>query len=43
MKIVASTLLALSLIAGTIAPASAYSGSLIERLDHDQRGGHGGG
>ena len=43
MKIVASTLVALSLIAGTVAPAAAYSGSTIERLDRDHRGGHGGG
>jgi hypothetical protein len=43
MKIVASTLVALSLIAGTVAPVAAYSGSVIERLDQDQRGGHGGG
>jgi hypothetical protein len=43
MKIVASTLVALSLIAGTVAPAAAYSGSTIERLDRDHRGGHGSG
>jgi hypothetical protein len=43
MKLIASTLVALSVIAGTVAPAAAYSGSTIERLDRDQRGGHGGG
>ena len=43
MKIIASTLIALSLVAGAVGPAAAYSGSNIERLDTDQRGGHGGG
>jgi len=43
MKIIASTLLVLSVIAGAVAPAAAESNSIIERLDRDQRGGHGGG
>ena len=43
MKILASTLVALSVIAGTVAPAAAYSGSQVERLDREQRGGHGSG
>jgi len=43
VKLLASTLVALSVIAGTVAPAAAYSGSQIERLDRDQRGGHGSG
>ena len=43
MKLIASTLVALSVLAGSVAPAAAYSGSQVERLDHDQRGGHGGG
>lgn len=40
MKTILSAIVALSFVAGA-APASAYSGSLIERLDQDRRGGHG--
>jgi hypothetical protein len=36
-------LLLLSIIAGAVAPAAAEFNSTIERLDRDQRGGHGGG
>ncbi len=43
MKTILSALVALSFVAGAVAPAAAaaYSGSLIERLDQDRRGGHG--
>lgn len=43
MKIIASTLLLLSGIAGAVAPAAAEFNSTLERLDRDHRGGHGGG
>ncbi len=43
MKTILSAIVALSFVAGAVAPASAYSGSLIERLDQDRRGGHGNG
>jgi len=41
MKLIVSALVALSFLAGAIAPAAAYSGSMIERLDQEGRGGHG--
>jgi hypothetical protein len=41
MKTILSALVALSFVAGAVAPAAAYSGSLIERLDKEGRGGHG--
>ena len=41
MKVIVSALVALSFLTGAIAPASAYSGSLIEQLDKEGRGGHG--
>ena len=40
MKVIVSALVAL-LLTGAIAPAAAYSGSLIEQLDKEGRGGHG--
>ena len=45
MKTIVSAFVALTFIAGAVAPAAAaaYSGSLIERLDQDRRGGHGNG
>ena len=45
MKTILSAIVALSFVAGAVAPAAAaaYSGSLIERLDQDRRGGHGNG
>ena len=44
MKIIASTIVALTILTGSVATAFAapYSGSTFERLDQDQRGGHGG-
>jgi hypothetical protein len=42
MKILISALVALSFVAGAVAPAAAYSGSVFERLDKDGRGGHNG-
>ncbi len=41
MKTILSAIVALSFVAGAVAPAAAYSGSLIERLDKERRGGHG--
>jgi hypothetical protein len=41
MKTILSALVALSFIAGAVAPASAYDFS-IKQLDRDQRGGHAG-
>jgi hypothetical protein len=43
MKTLASALVALTLVAGAVAPAAAYEGSLIQQLDKDGRGGHHGG
>ncbi len=40
MKTILSALVALSFLAGAVAPAAAYEGSLIERLDKEGRGGH---
>jgi hypothetical protein len=41
MKTLVATLVALSFVAGTVAPAAAYYGSILERLDKQGRGGHG--
>ncbi len=41
MKLIVSALVALSFLAGAVAPAAAYSGSMIEQLDKEGRGGHG--
>jgi hypothetical protein len=41
MKTLVATLIALSFVTAAVAPATAYSGSLIERLDKEGRGGHG--
>ena len=40
MKIIASALIALSMLAGAVAPAAAYEGSVIQQLDKEGRGGH---
>jgi hypothetical protein len=40
MKTIASALVALSFLAGAVAPAAAYQGSIIEQLDKEGRGGH---
>jgi hypothetical protein len=42
MKTIVSAFLALSFLAGAVAPAAAdwYDGSVIERLDKEGRGGH---
>jgi hypothetical protein len=40
MKTIVSALVALSFLAGAVAPAAAYEGSVIERLDKEGRGGH---
>ena len=40
MKTLLSALVALSFVAGAVAPAAAYSGSVIEQLDQQGRGGH---
>jgi len=40
MKTMLSALVALSFLAGAVAPAAAYEGSLIEQLDKEGRGGH---
>ena len=44
MKTIVSALVALSFVAGAVAPAAAapYTGSLIEQLDQDHRGGFAG-
>ena len=44
MKTLVSALVALSFLAGAVAPAAAapYSGSLIEQLDKEGRGGFNG-
>ena len=39
MKTILSAIVALSFVAGAVAPAAAYSGSVIERLDKEGRGG----
>jgi hypothetical protein len=41
MKLIVSALVALSFLAGAVAPAAAYSGSMLEQLDKEGRGGHG--
>ena len=41
MKVIVSVLVALSFLTGAVAPAAAYSGSMIEQLDKEGRGGHG--
>ena len=41
MKLIVSALVALSFLTGAVAPAAAYSGSMIEQLDKESRGGHG--
>jgi hypothetical protein len=43
MKIIGSALIALSVIAGAVAPAAADRNPQLEQLDRDNRGGHGGG
>ena len=43
MKTIVSALVALSFLAGAVAPAAAYSGSMLERLDKEGRGGFGNG
>jgi hypothetical protein len=42
MKVILSALVALSFLAGAVAPASAdwYDGSLIQQLEKEGRGGH---
>jgi len=40
MKTILSALVALSFVAGAVAPAAAYHGSAIEQLDKQGRGGH---
>ena len=40
MKTIASALVALSFLAGAVAPAAAYQGSIIEQLDKEGRDGH---
>ena len=40
MKTILSALVALSFVAGTVAPAAAYEGFSIKTLDQDGRGGH---
>jgi hypothetical protein len=42
MKIIVCALVALSFLAGIIAPASAAEPFSIKQLDMDQRGGHAG-
>ena len=43
MKTLLSAVVALSFVAGSVAPAAAYGGSVWERLDKEGRGGHHGG
>jgi hypothetical protein len=38
---IGSIVISLSLLAGIAAPAAAYQGSKIEKLDKEGRGGHG--
>jgi hypothetical protein len=40
MKTLVAALVALSFVAGAVAPAAAYSGSMLEQLDKEGRGGH---
>jgi hypothetical protein len=40
MKTIATALVALSVLAGVVAPASAASSFSIEQLDREGRGGH---
>ena len=40
MKTILSAIVALSFVAGTVAPAAAYEGFSIKTLDQDGRGGH---
>ena len=40
MKTLVATFVALSFVAGTVAPAAAYEGFSIKTLDQDGRGGH---
>jgi hypothetical protein len=40
MRVMTAMVLGLSIMAGAVAPAAAYDNSVIERLDHDGRGGH---
>lgn len=40
MKTILSALVALSFVAGAVAPAAAYEGSVIQQLDKEGRGGH---
>jgi hypothetical protein len=40
MRVMTAMLLGLSIMAGAVAPAAAYEGSVIERLDNSGRGGH---
>jgi Ni/Co efflux regulator RcnB len=40
MKTILSAIVALSFLAGTVAPAAAYEGFSIKTLDQDGRGGH---
>ena len=42
MKTLVSALVALSFLAGTVAPAAAVEVFSIKTLDQDQRGGHAG-
>ena len=43
MKTILSAIVALSFLAGAVAPAAAYSGSYLEQLDKEGRGGFGNG
>ena len=40
MKTILSALVALSFVAGAVAPAAAYENFSIKQLDQDNRGGH---
>ena len=40
MKTILSAIVALSFVAGAVAPAAAYEGFSIKTLDQDGRGGH---
>jgi hypothetical protein len=40
MKTILSALVALSFVAGAVAPAAAYESFSIKQLDQDNRGGH---
>jgi Ni/Co efflux regulator RcnB len=41
MKTILSAIVALSFVAGAVAPAAANQGLTIKQLDQDRRGGHG--